>query len=186
MAFVAKVLYFVVERAAEPVSQRLERYAARNETFTNFCRRVAQFQFDLEHSKTLRRIALERPFEQGIGSEIQDDEISQLPDAPRAERATQLGCELLGEAFVWSVGLLLLAHQVSTDRKAEMENEQRVLKNEARILALEESNALLKARLASLEVHVPPQVQPCDHPRVGKNAAPRRWWKLSWWHSRPD
>ena len=37
----AKVLYFLVERAAEPLSNRLEGYAARSASFRQLCGYVA-------------------------------------------------------------------------------------------------------------------------------------------------
>lgn len=158
MALSLKLVYFFVERAAEPVSQRLENAAQASPAFRAVCRRVATSFEHIEHQKAIRRLAFEQRAaelhgvhaEPGRAQGIPADEIESPPTLTESE-AVQKGAELLGEFFVLGVGLGLLIHQQMRDRADEAENEAKVEKNESKIKTLEATNAGLQKRIESLE-----------------------------------
>ena len=139
MALSLKLVYFFVERAAEPVSQRLENAAQASPAFRAVCRRVATSFEHIEHQKAIRRLAFEQRAaelhgvhaEPGRAQGIPADEIESPPTLTESE-AVQKGAELLGEFFVLGVDRLLI-HQQMRDRADEAENEAKVEKNESKI-----------------------------------------------------
>ena len=155
MALALKLTYFVLERAAEPISARLEGAAANSAVFRSACTRLAQAYNKIDYNKQLRRAALEQRLadlhpEPGRSQWVPMDDIEPPPVLSEKE-ATQRGCDLLGEAFVIAVGLSLLLHQQMADREAEAANLATVEANELRIRHLEASEAVLRASQAALE-----------------------------------
>lgn len=170
---IAKLAYFAVERAAEPVSNRLEAAAAQSPSFRAACSRIAKWQARLEYDKVLRRVSREQRLadesglhvEPGRGNWVPADELQPPPELTEKE-ATQRGCELLGEAFVLSVGLALLGVQASQERRNEQEQEAAVEANDARITMLERTVGELRAENEALRretsnlarrIELPPQ-----------------------------
>lgn len=150
-----KLAYFVVERAAEPLSTRLETAAARSASFRTFCGHVANWQSGLEHGKARRRQAREAALTD-VGSDgYPDTEIDPsgvLPMPVLSEKeATQRGCALLGEAFVLSVALGVLLHQSVQERHDAVEQQKLMDANAARIAELERSQKMLTERLQAVE-----------------------------------
>ena len=169
-----KLAYFVIERVAEPISERLESVAANSRSFRRICVQTARWQSKLDYDKRSRRHAFDvaryekEPYCHGSAS---DDGPPIIPDLEPMEEltesgATKQGAELLGEAFVWSVGLGVLAHQYNSDRLEEAENEARIERNEARIRELEETCTVLRSQLDKLEASAPPRA-----------AASSSWWR---------
>ena len=165
----AKLAYFVIERAAEPVSQRLENYAAQSPRFRATCVSIAQRHANLEYNKEVRRQAYEkatqssgeeapdcaRPVEPGRAPPVDHSRASvHAPPTLSEKDATRAGSELLGEAFVLAVGLLVFARQAIEDRREEAENEARIATNEARLDELEKSRVALAFRVSQLESQV--------------------------------
>ena len=160
MAVLLRLSYFVVERAAEPLSQRLEQAAASSARFRSFCVTCANWYNDIDYHRSVRRVAHEQRMAAradlgtptpGRGQWVPVDD---LPDRPllTEREAVQQGTELLGEAFVLSVGLALLLHQTAADRAAEAEQQQLVEENETRIKALEETQQELRLELRAQEL----------------------------------
>mmetsp|Transcript_2689 Transcript_2689/g.5249 ORF Transcript_2689/g.5249 Transcript_2689/m.5249 type:complete len:181 (+) Transcript_2689:90-632(+) len=113
-----KLVYFFVERAAEPLSARLESYAARSERFRSACGVLANWYNRVEYHKAERRRARAiRTLADGWeGLEAEP------PPPPLSEQeATTLGCELLGECFVGGVALAILLAQTAQDKAEEAE-----------------------------------------------------------------
>lgn len=79
------------------------------------------------------------------------DEVPRLTD----EEAVLRGAELLGEAFVWTVGLTVVLHQFSIeqdDKKEELEEkEKRRVRKE---LALHQTELRILERIGSLEARL--------------------------------
>lgn len=109
-----KVGYLLVERAAEPLSARLEAAAARSGAFRSSCVLLATWVNGIEHRRQLRRVARlasegeargER--EGGEGGKVGVTPAPQLNE----EQAVEAGCRLIGEGFVVVVGFVLLLHQ---------------------------------------------------------------------------
>lgn len=154
MALSARFLYFAIERAAEPISQRLENYASSSPRFRGACRQVAEWQSKLAYNKDLRRIAHEQRLANEQGQDARPgsggwtpiDDVEPPPQLSEREATTQ-GCELLGEGFVICVGLGLLVHQAAADRADEAAAEARIEANEARIKSLEGNVETLKREL---------------------------------------
>ena len=113
MVAALKLAYFVVERAAEPLSARLEVAAANSDLFRRACGQLANWSNSLEHRKQQRRLARERTARGHTRVDGWED-ADELQSEPKLseEQATELGCQLMGEGFVISVGLALLLHQV--------------------------------------------------------------------------
>lgn len=158
MALMLKITYFVLERAAEPISERLERAAAKSTRFRHLCKRIANTYANVDYYKQLRRVAHEqRMAEEYINLHPEpgrahwtpsDDALDVEPPPVLTEKeATQRGCELLGEGFVLSVGIALLLHQVSADSENETRQQETIEANNKRIRALEESQAALLAKM---------------------------------------
>jgi hypothetical protein len=149
MVLVVKVAHFFIERLAEPISHRLETYAAGRATFRSACFQLATWHSRMEYEKLARRQAWEQSRQTSMAARARREE-SPPPELDEKE-ATQLGCELLGEGFVWGVGLALLAHDIIRDRNDEVANEKKVEQNEARIAALEEAQQVLLSQVASMQ-----------------------------------
>ena len=107
MVALLKLAYFIVERAAEPLSARLENAAARSDTFRGACSYLANLVNQAEYRKQQRRIARKQLSTDGWES-LEDEVAPELTP----EKATELGCQLMGEGFVLGIGILLLVHQV--------------------------------------------------------------------------
>ena len=111
-----KLVYFVVERAAEPLSARLESYAARSERFRSACGVLANWYNTIEYRKGERHRA------RTISTSGWEGREAEPPPPPLSEQeATTLGCELLGECFVGGVALSILLAQAATDKAEEAE-----------------------------------------------------------------
>lgn len=162
MALALKLSYFMIERAAEPVSEILERQAVRSTAFRSACTRLARWYNRLEYNKSVRRLALQQKLAQhedvypdpGHSHSIIADELEPPPVLSEKE-ATHKGAELLGEGFVISIGLILLLHQVASDRAEEAEQQRTIEENEERIRTLERQLAAL-----SKKVDVAPESPP--------------------------
>ena len=155
MALALKIGYFIIERAAEPVSNVIEQYAAQSPRFTAACVRVANFQARQEYNRDVRRLAQEQRVseispEPGRGHWVPADDLMPPPELSERE-ATQKGAEVLGEAIVLSVGLGLLLFQNASDRRDEAEQEESIERNEARIGEMARTLAKLEGRLTALE-----------------------------------
>lgn len=160
MAIVPRLLYFAIERAAEPVSNRLETAAASSPLFQSVCKSIAQAVANVEHNKNMRRIIHDQKManmqedatlgKPGSSAWQPADDLEPPPMLDERE-ATQRGCELLGEGFVLFVGLSLLLHQAASDRADEARQEALTAANEKRIGDLESSLASLDQRVAILE-----------------------------------
>ena len=101
-----------MERAAEPLSARLETHAARSERFRMLCGRIANAYNNLDHNKQQRRAHRDSALHPQPHERI---ELEPPPTLSEPD-ATALGCQLLGEGFVIGVGLALLIHQVAPIR----------------------------------------------------------------------
>ena len=121
-----KVVFFAIEQLAEPISNQIERVASQSPSFRRGCIRVAQRL----HRENVRRWAL-----------LGRDEAQQLKTLD-AEKAVTMGCEVLGEGIVWSVGLGVLAYQMREDDLAEEEQNAK----------LEDMQQKLNAMVARVEV----------------------------------
>ena len=182
MALVPKLLYFVIERAAEPVSNRLETFAASSPRFRSFCLYVARWQADLDYHKSLRRIAHLQRLADGQGQHPipgssawtpVDDLAAADPRPELSEReATAKGSEILGEFIVLSVGLGLLVHQAASGRSQEMEQAAQVERNEERIRSLERALDAQRDKVHLLEQRL-------------EDATRRPWWAWIWGPLRP-
>ena len=102
MALAGKLFYFVIERAAEPVSNILERQAAsKSPIFRSACMRLARWQSRFEYNREVRRV-VKMQKDAGIEPEpghahwVPTDDIEPPPELSE-EEATQKGAELLGE-----------------------------------------------------------------------------------------
>ena len=120
---VVKLAYFFIERAAEPLSARLESYAARSERFRSACGGLANWYNTIEYRKAERHRA------RNVGTTTAADGWEgleaepPLPPPPQLseQEATTLGCELLGECFVGGVALSILLAEVATGKAEEAE-----------------------------------------------------------------
>ena len=172
-----KLAYFAVERAAEPVSNRLEAAAAQSPSFRAACSRLATWQARLEYNKQVRRVSREQRAAEESGvhvepgrSSVPADELQPPPKLTEKE-ATQLGCELFGEAFVVSVGLALLGVQAVQERRNEQEQDAAVEVNDARITNLERSVGELRAENEALRL----EASDLAH-RIEPQPQRRSWW----------
>lgn len=151
MVGVVKLGYFVVERLAEPVSARLEQYASRSAAFRAGCLRFASWQHQLEYSKALRRHAREARASASaalLSDRLPDAAAADLPALPEPlseKEATQQACEVLGEGFLWSVGLGLLLHESLAEREHELAQEAQIEKLVATQRALAQRVELMEA-----------------------------------------
>ena len=143
MVGVLKLVHFFIERLAEPVSSRLEKVAGRSTAFRTTCVRLAQWQHQFEYQKALRRHTRD-----SVGHEASadgwEDAVPELPE-PRSEKdATAAGCDLLGEAFVWTVGIGILIHQEWQERQDEAQQQ-------AQLDALAQTQRELRTSVEALE-----------------------------------
>ena len=117
-----KLAYFFVERAAEPLSARLESYAARSERFRSACGGLANWYNTIEYRKGERHRARTINTTAADGWEGREAEPPPPPPPQLSEQeATTLGCELLGECFVGGVALSILLAEVATGKAEEAE-----------------------------------------------------------------
>ena len=119
-----KLAYFFVERAAEPLSARLESYAARSERFRSACGGLANWYNTIEYRKGERHRARTINTTAADGWEGREPEPPPPPPPQLSEQeATTLGCELLGECFVGGVALSVLLAEVATSKAEEAEQQ---------------------------------------------------------------
>ena len=119
-----KLAYFFVERAAEPLSARLESYAARSERFRRACGGLANWYNTIEYRKAERHRARIISSMAADGWEGHEAEPPPSPPPQLSEQeATTLGCELLGECFVGGVALSILLAEVATSKAEEAEQQ---------------------------------------------------------------
>jgi len=117
-----KRAYFFVERAAEPLSARLESYAARSERFRSACGGLANWYNTIEYRKGERHRARTINTTAADGWEGREPEPPPPPPPQLSEQeATTLGCELLGQCFVGGVALSILLAEVATGKAEEAE-----------------------------------------------------------------
>uniref|UniRef100_A0A7S3AH58 Uncharacterized protein n=1 Tax=Haptolina ericina TaxID=156174 RepID=A0A7S3AH58_9EUKA len=154
MVSFVKVAYFFVERAAEPLSARLETHAARSERFRMLCGRIANAYNNLDHNKQQRRAHRDSALHPQPHERI---ELEPPPTLSEPD-ATALGCQLLGEGFVIGVGLALLIHQEARERSDALEQQQQLDAwadalewQQRRVQVLEETQASLIARVEQSE-----------------------------------
>lgn len=112
---VVKLAYFFVERAAEPLSARLESYAARSDRFRSACGGLANWYNTIEYRKAERHRA------RTISTPAEAEPPLPPPPQLSEQEATTLGCELLGECFVGGVALSILLAEVATGKAEEAE-----------------------------------------------------------------
>ena len=149
-----KLAYFFVERAAEPLSARLESYAARSKRFRGACGGLANWYNTIEYRKAERHRA------RNVGTTTAADGWEKLeaepplPPPPQLseQEATTLGCELLGECFVGGVALSILLAEVATSKAEEAEQQ-------AVIEALQASIEEQRQQMADLQRMVEGAVQ---------------------------
>lgn len=122
MSRILKIAYFVVEKVAEPVAETLSRIAARSPTFQSTCRRVA---------RAVSAVSVERVFDRsGVAVRRR---AALLTD----EQASKAGTEIMAEALVWSVGLIVLGHQTLTEGEADAMQDRRLHDYETRLREVE-------------------------------------------------
>ena len=124
-----KLLFFVVEKAAEPFASALEQVCLRSPTFQRAC--IATARPFNTRSPTRRASAYADP-------NAPVEKLVPLTDT----EATKLGAELIGEAAVWSIGLAILYAQHRQESEAEAELEARIQHLEATISAQRAAAAL--------------------------------------------
>ena len=193
MALALKLSYFVIEKAAEPVSELLERSAARSPTFRSACMRLAKWHSGIDYRKEVRRLGYAQKLSEqsdnhadpGHHHQVPADDISTLEPPPELteKEATTRGAEILGEAFVISIGLGLLLRQVSDDWEDEAEQQRTIEKNEVRIKDLENQVKALNARVGKSELAAAEQ-QRADE-QLRQHEAPSGWSFSLWPRSRP-
>lgn len=156
---IAKLAIFAIERAAEPISERLERNAQRSPRFRHACHQLANWVQNLDYHRKQRRsnfmatAAWEDTPGRAPPSAAAPEEIE--PPEPLAEdEATQRGCEILGEGFVLSVGLALLLHQRQAENEQEEADARRVEANETKIADLVKECAKLSEQCTALSEQV--------------------------------
>ena len=180
---------------AEPFSSVLERSAARSPTFRAACTRLATWQSRLEYNRSLRRLAHDQSLAElhpdpGRAHWVPSDDLTPPPELSERE-ATQRGAEMLGEAFVVSVGLALLYHQAASDRADEAERASTIEENERRVGEMEAQLTRVSDRLAAMEADARARDQAALEGSL--EGTGRGWWAsssfASWrhrfWSSRP-
>jgi hypothetical protein len=162
VVMIAKLMTFVIERAAEPVSNRLEESASRSPTFRRTCHRLANWYQAIDYRRQMRRAAFETQqaggdwdddFSPGKATGVPPEYLEPPPPLEEAD-ATQKGCEILGEGIVLSIGFALLAHQVVSDRKSEAEQEEKMVAHETKIRELLAAQSALTGRISQLQGQV--------------------------------
>lgn len=98
-----KVAYFVVERAAEPLSNRLEAAAANSPRFRSLCARLARAYNSLDANKEERRRERRERLWADDEAKAERRPVAAAPVLSERE-AIESGCELLGQSFVLGVG----------------------------------------------------------------------------------
>ena len=106
-----KIVFFAIERIAEPISNQIEKVASRSPRFQRVCIRLSE---RLQQDNT-RKWALTGM----VGSEW-------VPPVVEAQKAVTMGCEMLGEAIVWSVGLGIVTYQLREEALAEEVQDQKL------------------------------------------------------------
>ena len=89
-----KLLYFIADRAIDPLSRGLQGIAVRSPAFRSVCQSTARYIRSAQNERNISRGEAPLPY------------LSQ-------EVATATGCDLLGEACVWGIGLAILYHEQS-------------------------------------------------------------------------
>eukprot|EP00966_Prymnesium_polylepis_P030497 709799-Prymnesium_polylepis.1 len=189
MVGVLKLFYFVVERAAEPLSARLETTAAGSERFRRLCGTIANWSNSLEYEKQQRRLARERNRLGVVAAALVEDALEAAPPKLSEQEATELGCQLIGEGFVVGVGLALLLHQEARERAAEEAKEAHERVAEAaqqdlierttcRLHELEVTQAVLVSQAAQAEQRA--VALECELQRVRAASSERRSWLWPW------
>ena len=126
-----KIVYFVVDKVAEPVADALSRIAARSPTFQTACRRVA---------RAVSTVSVEDVFDHRSGVAVRRRALV-LTD----EQASKAGTEILAEALVWSVGLIVLGHQTLIEGEADALHDRRLHDYETRLRELERALEALRS-----------------------------------------
>jgi hypothetical protein len=104
-----KIVFFAIERIAEPISNQIEKVASRSPTFQRACIRLSE---RLQQDNN-RKWALTG------GS-------NWVPPVVESQKAVTMGCEMLGEAIVWSVGLGIVTYQLREEALAEEVQDQKL------------------------------------------------------------
>ncbi len=152
-------MYFFVDRVAEPLSNRLVKVAKGSPGFRAVCTGLANWHNSAEHNAAQRRSAARR--DETDGPEPEGAQATAAPKLSERE-ATELGCDLLGEGIVWTIGLAVLYHEMRRDWENETQQEAVMASNLLRIEALEK-------RLGRLEGQAPP-------PQAAPAPPPPGWW----------
>lgn len=163
-----KLGYFVVERATEPLSGRFQQYAARSPAFRASCFRFATFLHEIEYNKALRQHR--RHEEEAVNSSgSPPKELPALPEPLSERNATKAACDVLGEGFVWGVGLALLLHEMAGEcARAGLPHR-----------AFTHAPCLPHPRHSGSD-------RSRDHPRAGASTRPRRRRRSSGWPRRSE
>ena len=111
-----KLLFFVVDKLAEPFASAIERVCVQSPPFRRVCVATAR-GYNILSQKRVSIFA--EPTQEKLFVRLTEDQ------------ATRLGAELLGEGIVWSLGLATLAYQSSEDDEAEQKLEARISSLEA-------------------------------------------------------
>jgi hypothetical protein len=98
MSLVLKLTYFAVERAAEPVSNIIERQAMNSPSFRATCKRLAKWHSRIEYNKELRRIQAQQQMSElhpdpGHGNWVPSDDVQPPADLDEKD-ATRRGAEV--------------------------------------------------------------------------------------------
>lgn len=184
MALVLKLTYFAIERAAEPVSELLERSAARSPAFQTMCVRLATWHSRIDYQKQVRRLQTEQKLAEGAGLVVEPGRAQSVPvddlEPPpilSEQEATTRGAELLGEGFVMAVGVGLLLMNDWSDRRSEAEQQQTIEKNEVRIKTLEDQIIALRERVEEKERAAK---SAADAAAASPPTPSNSWWQGSW------
>ena len=106
-----KVAFFAIERVAEPISNQIEKVASRSPWFQKTCINISKrFRKDKEKQWHLTGF---------VGSDWK------VPTIDNSQAVT-MGCEILGEGIVWSIGLGILAYTMHQDDVAEEVQNQKL------------------------------------------------------------
>ena len=106
-----KIVFFAIERIAEPLSNQIEKVAAKSPAFQKGCISIAT-RFQKENARKWSLTGM-------IGPDW-------VPPVVESKKAVTMGCEILGEAIVWSVGLGVVAVSLYMDDLAEQEQDKNV------------------------------------------------------------
>jgi len=144
-----KIVFFAIERIAEPLSNQIEKVAAKSPAFQNGCISIAN-RFQKENARKWSLTGM-------VGSDW-------VAPVVESKKAVTMGCEILGEAIVWSVGLGVVAVSMYMDDLAEEVQDKNVTELRKQIEQLSkhvnEMEIVQKQLLAAIQKNHTLQQQP--------------------------